>query len=143
MIATPRTGWQTLVADLSIILFMVTAGALSRSATPPAPPAARHLTPPPSMATLAPSLPSEGEALAVYREVSGGPTLATWLGGQRIDPRQQLTIVLRYHAGDEALVPSRFATLFRATAKARVRTRIMAQPGDGPTTAGLAFDITP
>ena len=127
--ATPRTGWQTLVADLSIILFMVTAGSLSRP------------TQPPPRATPAAAAPSPtARPLAVWREEPGGPTLAEWLAAQPHDPRQQLTIVVHYgHAEESALAP-RMAALLAAGTRAGVRTRLVAEPSPGGVTAGLAFD---
>ena len=80
MIARMGSGWQTVLADLSLILFMVTATALSDSpakAPPPAPLA----------------LPALGEPVAVWRSEPGGPSLEDWLASQAADPRQRLTLV--------------------------------------------------
>jgi hypothetical protein len=130
--AAPRTGWQTLIADLSIILFMVTAGSLAKVAPPNAVKPAAAM-PAPAMA----------RPLAVWRAEPGGPPLGAWLAAQPRDPRQQLTIVVRYdHTGEDALA-ARIAALLAATNRAGVRTRIVAEPGPPETTAGLAFDAGP
>ncbi|MBC2665624.1 hypothetical protein H7F51_08815 [Novosphingobium flavum] len=81
-------GWQYALADLALILFLVTASALARQ-QPPAPPAV----------TSAPTAPALADPVAVWRAGPGGPSLETWLAGQTLDPRQRLTIVARYSGG--------------------------------------------
>lgn len=78
MIARAGSGWQTVLADLSLILFMVTASAVSEA--PPASP------PPPVV------LPAQGGPVALWRAGPGAPALPQWLA-QHPDPRLGLTIL--------------------------------------------------
>ena len=80
MIARFGSGWQTVLADLSLILFMITAAAVSQAPAQPA--------------QLAPSmLPALGSPVAVWSAAPGGPDLLTWLAQNAGDPRLRLTIV--------------------------------------------------
>ncbi len=122
MIARMGSGWQTVLADLSLILFMVTATALSDSpakAPPPAPPAPL-------------ALPALGEPVAVWRSEPGGPSLEDWLASQTADPRQRLTLVAAPVDGPSML--DRAARLARPA-------RVLIEPGlSGPPYAALTFD---
>lgn len=91
-------GWQYALADLSMILFLVTASALARQDGAPAPPPA----PRPPVAAAArpqPDVVALADPVAVWRAGPGGPSLREWLAGQALDPRQRLTIVARYSNG--------------------------------------------
>lgn len=119
MIARMGSGWQTVLADLSLILFMVTATALSDSpakAPPPAPLA----------------LPALGEPVAVWRSEPGGLSLEDWLASQAADPRQRLTLVAA--PADGPIMLNRAAQLARPA-------RVLIEPGlSGPPYAALTFD---
>jgi hypothetical protein len=80
------TGWQTTLADLSMILFLVSAAAVNQPAAPAAPP----------------NLPVIGDPVALWRSEQGGPSLAQWLSAQPADSRQRLTIVAAPEAATEA-----------------------------------------
>ena len=132
MIVRAGTGWQTLMADLSIILFMVTAAALSQAG--PGKAQAGQPT------ALAPS--PRGEPIAVYRSGNGAPPLAQWLDSQPRDDRQMLTVIATYGPGKQADALAR-ATAFANDAFARgVLTRIVVEPGSGDATATLAYDLS-
>ena len=66
------SGWQTVLADLSMILFMVTAAGVSQS--PP--------EPPPS-AAQPPQTPALGEPVALWRDETVPPR---WASGSRFTP---------------------------------------------------------
>jgi hypothetical protein len=133
MIVRAGTGWQTLMADLSIILFMVTAAALSQAGPGKT---AQAATP----AGLAPS--QRGEPIAVYRSGNGAPPLAQWLDTQPRDERQMLTVVATYLPGKQADALTR-ATAFAQDAFSRgVLTRVVVEPGLGDATATLAYDLS-
>ena len=135
MIVRAGTGWQTLMADLSIILFMVTAAALAQAG----PGMAQNGKAPDGKAELAPS--QRGEPIAVYRSGAGAPSLAQWLEAQPRDERQMLTVVSTYRPGAHAGALAR-ATAFAEQAFARgVQTRIVIEPGPGDATATLAYDL--
>jgi hypothetical protein len=129
MIVRTGTGWQTLMADLSIILFMVTAAALSQAG----PGKAQG-----SKAELAPS--QRGEPIAVYRSGTGAPPLAQWLDTQPRDERQMLTVVSTYQPGKQADALARATALARDAFSRGVLTRIVVEPGLGDATATLAYD---
>ncbi len=133
-----RTTWQTLLADLALVLFMVTVGALVRAKhqhaqglvarVPASPPAA---------------LPQESIPLSVYRDVPGAPGLATWLEQQPRDARQQTTILVRYLPGTERGLTGRVDAVIAAANAAGTHPRIVIEPGQGGISAGVAFDASP
>lgn len=125
------TGWQTALADLSLILFMVTAAAVSKQ-----PPKLTHAPHRPVAAALSP----QGEPLAIYVAAPGAPPLADWIAGQAQDSRQQLTITARYGPGAQADALVAASRLARDAGAAGIAARIVIEPGAGPPRAALAFD---
>ncbi|MCJ2178235.1 hypothetical protein [Novosphingobium album (ex Hu et al. 2023)] len=126
--------WQTSLADLSLILFMATAAAVSHQ-SPRLPVKA-----PSGPASAAPS--PQTEPLSVYVAAPGAPPLAQWLHDQAADPRQQLTITARY--GPEGGAQSRALAdaehlLAEAGAQGQA-ARIVVEPGEGGVRAVLAYD---
>ena len=121
MKARAGSGWQTLLADLSIILFIVMAAAVKDGEQAPAPSAR--------------SVP-----LAVYRQGIGGPPLGQWLAGQSADLRQQLSIVAHYAPGGQDAALAEASALLHQAGMAGVRARLVVEPGAGGTTAELAYD---
>ena len=118
-------GWQTVLADLSLILFMVCASALSIA--PPPPERAAVQDPP--------------QPLALYRADPGAPPLGEWLRDQAADPRQRLTIVVSYADGGRAAAADEADRLARAAEAAGFVPRMTVEPGAAtPATAGLAFE---
>ena len=139
MIARPgQTGWQTILADLSLILFMITASALSVAEAPHPASAA------PKAAAPRPVTPSaRAEPVGVWREGEGAPPLANWLAEQGSDPRLRLSIVVRYQAGEGR----RDAALDRAAALAAqagprgASARLVVEPGAvAGASATLGYD---
>lgn len=128
MIVRAGTGWQTLMADLSIILFMVTAAALSQAG--------------PGKTGTAVAAPSpRGEPIAVYRTGADAPPLGEWLDAQPRDERQMLTLVSTYTPGKQAEALSRAARFAEDAAKRRLQTRVIVEPGTGNASATLAYDL--
>lgn len=125
MIGGARGNWQTIIADLALILFMVTAAAMGSAAPEP----------------IDSPLPAEGEPLAIYRSDRQAPPLGDWLAAQAPDERQQLTIIGRYRAGD-AKIAADAALRLAADAEMRgVRSRIVIEPAESSDLlAVLAFD---
>ena len=118
MIARTGSGWQTVLADLSLILFMITAAAASELPTaPPAPPS--------------PVLPALGEPVAVWRAGPGGPSLRDWLASSGPDPRLRLTIL----AG-----PDQAQMALAMAAGAGRPARILLEPQVGVPSAMLTYD---
>jgi hypothetical protein len=128
MIARAGSGWQTLMADLSIILFMVTAAALSQTKD--------------GVAAPAPMPSARGEPLAVYRNASGAPSLSQWLAAQAPDPRQQLSIVAHYPPGGQQSALAEAAQLLGQAGTAGMTARLVVEPGEGGVVAVLAYDAS-
>lgn len=124
MIARAGSGWQTVLADLSIILFMVTAAALSQSGEMPG----------------APQPSPRATPLALYRAEPGAPRLADWLAAQGADKRQQLTIVAQYGEGGLGLALDQAKRLAGEAGPAGMHSRIVVEPGAGGVTAALGYD---
>jgi hypothetical protein len=116
-VARSALGWQTMLADLSLILFMVSAAAMADGADKPAP-----VAPAPAPAPA----PAIAEPLAVWRDGPGAPGLAAWLAGQAPDARQQLTITLRYNPADQAQALAQGGRL--ASQAGKVAPRIILEP---------------
>ena len=122
MIARAGSGWQTVLADLSLILFMTTSAALSEAPADSAP------APPPRSA----SLPALAQPVAVWSPARGGPSLAQWLGAAGGDPRLRLTILASTSASAEALA---------LTVSAGRPARVVLEPDhSGPVQAMLGYD---
>jgi hypothetical protein len=127
-----RASWQTLLADLALVLFIITAAALTRQRP------AHHALP--AMPFVLEAAPANTSPLAIYRDAPGAPPLADWLRQQSHDPRQQITIVARYAPGSENALPRRVAALVAAAVAAGAHPRIVIEPGDGSTSAGVGYD---
>jgi len=143
MIARPgQTGWQTILADLALILFMITASALSVAEGPDGPRAAKAAAPQPlPPRPVTPSL--EAEPVGVWRDGPGAPPLGQWLAEQAADPRLRLSVVVRYQAGDkrrEAALDH--AASLAASAGARAaNARLVVEPGPQPgASVTLGYD---
>ena len=122
MIARAGSGWQTVLADLSLILFMTTAAAV-RDAPPEKAP---------ERAPQSASLPALAQPVAVWTAVPGAPALPLWLAGAGGDPRLQLTILAPPPSAAQALA---------LAATARRPARIVLDPDrTGPVQALLAYD---
>ena len=116
------SGWQTVLADLSIILFMITASAVSQARDDP------------------PAISggfAMADPVAVWRPSPSGPTLAQWLSAQQADPRMRLTLFIHAPAGGEGE-----ALRLADTAAPEARVVVDREPGP-PLEAILAFDQSP
>lgn len=152
------TGWQTTLADLSLILFMLMGAVVSA----PAPQPVRKSPPPPlpQPPLLQPAgdwdMPMRAEPVAIYRPGPGAPALGAWLDSQGSDPRQRLTIVVPYAAGGEAAALDKARGLLQDLGPARGQgrsgrpsrqigqtgTRIIVEPGNpADAYAALTFDV--
>lgn len=106
-----RTLWQTTLADLALILFMITAASIEDR-----PPVDRD------------TMPAQGQPLAIYRADAEGPSLGQWLDAQPRDARQHLTIIARYRPGAAAEAATAAMALERAAANAGQTARIVIEP---------------
>jgi hypothetical protein len=136
MIASAGGGiaWQTMLADLALILFMVTAAAMGQ---PP-----RAVVPPRAEAARGPQAP--GEPVAVWRSGTGAPPLGAWLARQQADGRLQLTVSARYAPGRQAAALAQAGALAKVAGAMGCEARIVieaAAPGEAPgAEATLAYD---
>lgn len=126
MIARAGSGWQVTLADLSLILFIVTASALSQGDTSPdAPPAPAQRS-------------ATAEPTAVWRP--GGPALAAWLAQQPRDARQLVTIISPYAPTGQERALSLAVALAQEARRAGFAARVVVEPGEGGPSATLAYD---
>lgn len=137
MNARAATSWQTILADLAMILFMVTASALSDPGVkpPPKPPA-----PPVKPRHLAAS--ARAEPVGVWREGPGMPALADWVAQQGADPRLRATVLVR-EAGDAAQALDHAARLVNALGARKADARVVVEPANGRSagaTVTLGYD---
>ncbi|MGV3511337.1 MAG: hypothetical protein ACO1OX_04970 [Novosphingobium sp.] len=122
MIVRAGTGWQYALADLSLILFLATASALSQVGGKAK---AEPVLPPPPIAAA-----SESEPVAVWSTGEGAPPLRTWLGQVGTDPRLEVRIIVRY-VGDTRLAAIAQAVQLAETGGTRAKdARILVEPGD-------------
>ena len=131
MTARVGTGWQTTLADLSLILFMVTASAVSGQ--PDKLPTTSPATSPPTSPPTSP----RSEPTAVWVGGPGAPALRQWLAGQPRDPRQQVTISARYAPGRMAEAAARAQAL---ADEAGDGARIVVEPGAPDVRVVVGFD---
>lgn len=111
-------GWQVMLADLSLILFLTTAASLA-SQDRPAPGTAD---------AVRPALAGESVPAGVFR--AGGETrLGDWLAKRATDPRESLTIHARYAPGAREAAIARAAELAAQAAAAGHEARIIVEPG--------------
>lgn len=132
MMTGGKGNWQTIIADLALILFMVTASSVGREQAPEgSPPAEERET----------VLPIEGEMLALYRVNSSAPPLGKWLADQAPDDRQHLTIVAEFEPGGRDVAMAGAEELASAAGAHGLRARIVLEPGDFTDVfAVLSFD---
>ncbi len=132
-------GWQLILADLALILFLLALSALPAAEAE----GGRRLADREARdkEVREPQLPEIAAAQALYRPVADGPSLGAWLAGQGSDPRATLTIVATHAEGGEAAAWQRTQAL-AAQARAagtRVRTIIVAGQAED-VYASLAYD---
>jgi hypothetical protein len=126
MIGRLSGGWQTTMADLALILFLVTAAGVSAVD---------------KKGGDEVSVPARGEPIAIYSDVPGGLPLADWLAEQAPDERQHLTIVAQYRPGQANQAAARALELASQAGEAGAAARIVIEAGEseGPV-AMLAYD---
>lgn len=132
-------GLQLIVADLALILFLLTLSALpaaeAESGNRLADTDAREKEAAPR------ALPEIAPAQALFRPVAGGPSLARWLDAQAPDPRATLTIFATHASGREGAAWARAEALAAEARRqgTQVRTIISAGRSDD-IYASLAYD---
>ncbi len=129
--------WQTILADLALILFMMTAAALANA--PDGPLLPNGPKPVPQLRPPAPS--ARGEPVGVWRDGPGSPGLIEWLAQQARDPRLRVSILVRHVPGHERAALARAEALMAMAGARGAGARIVIEPGgeDGASVV-LAYD---
>ncbi len=122
MIVRAGTGWQYALADLSLILFMVTASALAQSGGPKA-----AVLPAPPLPPIAAAMGAE--PVAVWSAGSDAPPLAGWLEQVGADQRLEVSVVVRYGDGGREAAMAQAAQLVAAGGARAKAARILVEPG--------------
>ncbi|WP_285712081.1 hypothetical protein [Erythrobacter oryzae] len=134
-------GWQLILADLALILFLLTLSALPAAEAEAGRQLAARAVQEKSARESARPEAEIAAAQALFRPVAGGPSLGAWLAAQSPDPRATLTIFAVHAPGGEAEAWARAGTLAAEAraAGARVRTIITAGQ-EAEIYASLAYD---
>ncbi len=120
-------GWQVMLADLSMILFLVTA-----STVPAAPSGAADY-----------GLPAQPVAPGAVFRSSQEHSLTRWLDERARDPRQMLTVTGRFGPGERSLIAEDVAVAVRIADRRDLAVRTVIEPGvRSELVAVLAFDRT-
>lgn len=133
-------GWQLILADLALILFLVTLSALPAAEAGSGRRLADRAARGEEARPVSPAT-EVAAAQALYRPVADGPTLAEWLASQPRDPRATLTVFARYPAGGEAAAWEAARALAASARGSGVPVRIIIAGGSEPDLyASLAYD---
>jgi hypothetical protein len=120
-------GWQLVLADLTLILFLVTLTALVDSSDREEDVAAHG-------GYVAP-------AQALFRPSARGPSLADWLEEQPADPRTTLTIIAQYSGADQEPMWQNAQVMAASVAGSNVKVRVIISRGkQSDLYASLAYD---
>lgn len=138
MITQKGGRWDILLADLSLILFVVTLGGLvSLPTSEAAEQDESEEQAQPDQDTPLDIAPSQ----ALYRSIEGGPSLAQWLKNQPRDPRATLTIFLDYTPDQASQSFAAAAQLIEQANAEGVEVRTVVKPSEqADIYASLAFD---
>lgn len=142
-----QSGWQMILADLALILFIITAAALANAPESPQspfkpapPPASKPAIEPKKARPIAPSL--RGEPVAVWTDTVGAPPLAKWLASEARDARLRATIIVRFIKGHQAAAFARAEALAKEAGPRGADARMVVEAGaaDGAIVS-LAYDL--
>ena len=139
MTPVPQNRWMVPLADLSLILFVMTGTALAAAMaeTSPAETEAAQTAPPTSNYTQA-------VAASVHVDSPDGPSLSRWLEQYQHDPSGQLTIHGRYAGTDREAVSERASLLAQQALAEGVEPRVVIEPAlQTQVLALFAYDRDP
>ncbi|EAQ28873.1 hypothetical protein NAP1_14778 [Erythrobacter sp. NAP1] len=129
--AAPQS-WQLVLADLALILFLVTLSGLAGSETEDV--AGGKTSSPTQEPQFAPSQ-------ALFRPSASGPDLREWLASQPVDHRSTLTIYAQYQGEDRAAAWAAAQRLSAQADEAGYAVRIVIARGEeSDLYASLAYD---
>lgn len=118
------TGWQYAIADLSLILFLVTASALAHAG------GGRSAASPHPAQRLPVTAAAESEPVAVWSPGPEAPPLTAWLAREGHDPRLEVRIVVRYTGGTRAPAVAQALDLAVVGGARAAKARILVEPGE-------------
>jgi hypothetical protein len=123
-----------ILADLALILFLVTLAALAGS------PASSEA----GESTSATVFPEFAPSQALFRPSPGGPSLAQWIASQPRDPRATLTVFAQHTGANSAEIWEEAQTLADSGGLEGVNVRVLiTSGGESDIYASLAFDARP
>jgi hypothetical protein len=135
-------GWQLILADLALILFLLTLSALPAAEAEKARGLAAHAV---QEKTARGAVKAEvAAAQALYRPVPDGLAIGEWLASQAPDPRATLTIFAVHAPGGEATAWARAEALAAEARAGGTRVRMIISAGrSADLYASLAYDAPP
>lgn len=134
--ATPGASWLVPLADLSMILFVVTGAALAQQAAP--------ASAPPDEAGRQTGF-VQTVPVAMLTDAPDGPPLAQWLAGNGGDATGLVTIEGHFAAStDRPRIEARVSTLADEAREAGVEPRVVVEPGTASQVVTVfAYDRDP
>lgn len=131
MITRSAPGWQWILADLALILFLVTLAGLASAEESGAP-------------SLSDKDPVTAPVQALYRPTPGAASFDVWLSEQPKDPRAQLTIYAMYNDADGAQVWQQVRKMSDDAKQLGFAPKVIMAPGQMEDVyASFAFDASP
>lgn len=134
--ASTGASWLVPLADLSMILFVVTGAALAQQSTPAAPPREEDGRQTGFVQTV---------PVAMLTDAPGGPPLAQWLAGNGGDATGLVTIEGHFALpADRPRIEARVGTLANEARAAGVEPRVVVEPGTASQVVTVfAYDRDP
>ena len=134
-------GWELVLADLALILFLVTLAALAGEEAhgTGADAIARAPDNPPDIAPA--TAPEIAPSQALFRPGPQGPDIARWLADQPVDPRATLTVFAQYAQGERAAIWAEAQALaVRAEGTGQAVRVVITEGAQSDIHASLAYD---
>lgn len=132
-------GWQLILADLALILFLLTLSALPAAEAENAHKLGDHEAY--ERGAQRQPQPEIAAAQALYRPIADGPGIAAWLADQPRDPRATLTVFVRHRPGGEGAAWDAAEQLADDARASGVAVRTIITGGQAPDLyASLAYD---
>ena len=133
--------WQLVLADLALILFLVTVSAL---ATMDEAGSDLGLAGSPALSSAEADRFSVAPSQEVFRPTPLGPTLGEWLARRQRDPRVTLTVFAQYTLDERSEVWEAAQALANDASASGFAVRVVITPGEASDLhASLAYDVAP
>ena len=117
MILRSASSWQTITADLALILFLVTAQGVGKEPIPSR-----------QSEDRAEQVPVHAAELGVYRPATGEP-VGEWLAATVTDERQVATVYIDYAPGNRGPAFAEGVRILEEAESTGVQARLIAKPG--------------